>query len=104
MRKYLKFSVLCAIFIFASFAHSMANEVVRFDGDFYRGSGQPVVETAIFQGKAGPATIRVFNGAEDDFEDAERVSASVISPKISAFISADYFYYPSLDYIAKSNY
>ena len=91
MRKYLKFSVLCAIFIFASFAHSMANEVVRFEGNFYRGSGQPAVETAIFQGKAGPATIRLFNGAEDNIKDAERVSSSVISVNGSVIFDSSNF-------------
>jgi len=32
------------------------------------------------------------------------IVVKAFKPKISAFISADYFYYPSLDYIAKSNY
>jgi len=36
--------------------------------------------------------------------DIANYGTSAANPKISAFMSADYFYYPSLDYIAKSNY
>ena len=64
-------------------------EVTCFEGIFERATGVPVAETVNFPGIAGPATIRVYNGAEDD--EAEKVSSSIISVNGNVVFSSSNF-------------
>lgn len=56
---------------------SSAVELTCFEDSFVRGSGQPITKYRSFPGIAGPAILKIYNGADDD--SYEKVSSSIIS-------------------------
>ena len=74
-----KLSLLIAFMLLVGMTTSVQAgvEVTCFEGIFERATGAAVAETVNFPGIAGSATIRVYNGAEDD--ETEKVSSSIIS-------------------------
>jgi len=56
---------------------SHAVEISYLEESFVRGTGTPVTDSVLFTGVAGPALLRVHNGADDD--SYEKVSSSIIS-------------------------
>ena len=73
-----KLSLLIAFMLLVGMTTSVQAgvEVTCFEGIFERATGAAVAETVNFPGIAGSATIRVYNGAEDD--SFEKVSSSII--------------------------
>lgn len=67
---------LITLLLVFSVSVSSAVEVTCFSGEFVRGTGSPVVKTENLPGVIGSATLRVYNGAEDD--SFERVSSSIV--------------------------
>ena len=86
-----KLSLLIAFMLLVGMATSVQAdvEVTCFDGIFERATGAPVAKTVYFPGIAGPATIRVYNGAEDD--SYEKVSSSIISVNGNVVFSSSNF-------------
>ena len=86
-----KLSLLIAFMLLVGMATSVQAdvEVTCFDGIFERAAGSPVAETVYFPGIAGSATIRVYNGAEDD--ETEKVSSSIISVNENVIFSSSNF-------------
>lgn len=64
-------------------------EVKCFEREFVRGTGGPELITDYFPGIEGTATIRIYNGAEDDT--AEKVSSSIIKVNDVDVFSTDSF-------------
>lgn len=86
-----KLSLLIAFMLLVGMTTSVQAgiEVTCFENIFERATGAPVAKTVNFPGIAGPATIRVYNGAEDD--EAEKVSSSIISVNGNVVFSSSNF-------------
>ena len=70
--------VLSAVLLIVAPAYAIVN-VQCFNQDFIRGTGKPVTETLTFPGIRGSATIKVYNGDQNDSGKGERVSSAVIT-------------------------
>ena len=86
-----KLSLLIAFMLLVGMTTSVQAgvEVTCFEGIFERTTGAAVAETVNFPGIAGAATIRVYNGAEDD--SYEKVSSSIISVNENVVFSSSNF-------------
>jgi hypothetical protein len=91
MKKFCFLVVLSVLIIAVLPASARVVDITLLNEDFVRTTGSPVTETRTFTGFAAPATINIYNGAQNDNETGERVSSSVINVNgVNAFGTADF--------------
>ncbi len=79
MRKLFPLMVMVVLFGFISIVHAQVEVQCLPMTEFVRGAGDPVLSAPIsFPGIAGPATLKVYNGAVDGTDTTERVSSSKV--------------------------
>ncbi|MHC4572329.1 MAG: putative metal-binding motif-containing protein, partial [Planctomycetota bacterium] len=77
MKRYALFLTVLFGLLWSIPGHAIV-EVICFDKDFVRGTGEPVTESHTFPGINGPATVKLYNGGAED-TDTEIVSSSTVS-------------------------
>jgi hypothetical protein len=88
MRKFL-LSIIAVIMVCLVSGVAYSVELNCFEKEYTRGTGGPELITETFPGIAGSATIKIYNGAEDDT--AEKVSSSIIKVNDIGVFSQDSF-------------
>jgi Tol biopolymer transport system component len=77
MRNHARIIAMLLVIVPAGMSHA-ADDVTRFTGEFVVKTGKPVTEVRKFQGTAGPATLKLYNGA-DRCSWGKRVSGAWVS-------------------------